>query len=188
MHGRGKGLDPPARPVKQRPIGSSSDVRCPICKPMIGQGRTGVRRRARIVLPSHSKQTLSPTTKSIPEVAIQPQVATQTEHASAAQTDFRQPTGPRIETRQVPIYPDPVLRLPSKPPDLTENKRNLMDLDMGINTDFEENSSFQEGIISETYERPDRSYIKEPPKLVDLLDITKIVQIFLSKQTDIDKI
>ena len=63
-----------------------------------------------------------------------------------------------------------------------------MDLDMDINTDFEENSPFQEGIILETYERPDRSYIKEPPELTDLLDTTKIVQKFLPKQTDIDKI
>ena len=59
---------------------------------------------------------------------------------------------------------------------------------MGINTDFEENSPFQEDIILETYERPDRSYIKEPSELVDLLDTTTIVQKFLPKQTDIDKI
>ena len=46
---------------------------------------------------------------------------------------------------------------------------------MDINTDLEENSPFQEGIISETYERLDRSYVKEPPELTDLLDTTKIV-------------
>ena len=50
---------------------------------------------------------------------------------------------------------------------------------MGINTDFEENSPFQEGIISETYERLDRSYTKEPSELTDLLDTTKIIQKFL---------
>ena len=61
-------------------------------------------------------------------------------------------------------------------------------MDIGINTDFEENSPFQEGIILETYERLDRFYIKEPPELIDLLDTTKIVQEFLPKQTDIDKI
>ena len=32
----------------------------------------------------------------------------------------------------------------------------MTDLDMGINMDFEENSPFQEGIILENYERPDR--------------------------------
>ena len=53
---------------------------------------------------------------------------------------------------------------------------------MGINTDFEKNSPFQEGIISETSERPDRSYIKEPSELTD-----KYRQ-FVPKQAEIDKI
>ena len=48
---------------------------------------------------------------------------------------------------------------------------------MGINTDFEENSPFQEGIILEKYQRPDRFYIKELPELTDLLDTTKNVKI-----------
>ena len=59
---------------------------------------------------------------------------------------------------------------------------------MDINIDFEENSPYQKGIISETYERPDRSYFKEPSELKDLIDTNKLVQKFLPKQTDIDKI
>ena len=55
---------------------------------------------------------------------------------------------------------------------------------MDINTGFEENSPYQEGIISETYEGQDKSYIKEPPELRDLLDTTKIVQnSYQNKQT-----
>ena len=61
-------------------------------------------------------------------------------------------------------------------------------MDLDINTDFEENSPYQEGIISETYQRSGKSYINEPPELRDLLDTTKIVQKFLPKQTDIDNI
>ena len=61
-------------------------------------------------------------------------------------------------------------------------------MDNDINTEFMENSPYQEGIISETYERPDKSYVKEPPELGNLLDASKLVQKFLSKQTDIDKI
>ena len=122
----------------------------------------------------------------MPEVATQPQVASV--HESPVQTDFRQPIGPRIEARQVLIYPDPLLRLPPRLPDLKENRNGLMDLDMGIYTDFVENSPFQEGIISESYEKPDRSYIKEPLELTDLLDTTKIIQKFFPKQVDIDKI
>ena len=41
---------------------------------------------------------------------------------------------------------------------IQEIPRNLMYSDIGINTDFEENPPYQEGVISETYQRPDRSY------------------------------
>ena len=47
---------------------------------------------------------------------------------------------------------------------------------------------FQENIISEVYERPDKSYFQEPIELKDLIDTNNIVQWFLPKQTDIDKI
>ena len=54
--------------------------------------------------------------------------------------------------------------------------------------DIEENSPFQENIISEIYERPDKSYFQEPFELTDLIDTTNIIQRFLPKQADIDKI
>ena len=59
---------------------------------------------------------------------------------------------------------------------------------MDRNIDFEENSPYQEGIISETYGRPDRSYFKEPSELKDLIDTIKLVQKFLPKQADTEKI
>ena len=54
--------------------------------------------------------------------------------------------------------------------------------------DFEENSPHQEGIISEMYERPDKSFIQESTELKDLIDTTQLIQKFLPKQADIDKI
>ena len=47
---------------------------------------------------------------------------------------------------------------------------------------------FQENIISEVYERPDKSYFQEMIELKDLIDTNNIIQQFLPKQTDIDKI
>ena len=38
------------------------------------------------------------------------------------------------------------------------------------------------------YERPDTSYVQEPQEFKDLIDTTKLIQKFLPKQTDIDKI
>ena len=63
-----------------------------------------------------------------------------------------------------------------------------MDNGLDRNVDIEENSPFQEGIISEIYERPDTTYIQEPQELKDLIDTTKLIQKFLPNQTDIDKI
>ena len=82
------------------------------------------------------------------------------------------------------------MRPPPRPPDLDDNnRRNLRpNLITDPNIDFEENSPHQEGIISETYESPDKSYIGEPHELADLVDTSKLVQKFLPKQADIDKI
>ena len=62
-----------------------------------------------------------------------------------------------------------------------------MDLDTDINTDFKENFPYQEGVISEMYQRPDRSYFQEAPELDILISTSKLVQIFLLEQADIDK-
>ena len=43
-------------------------------------------------------------------------------------------------------------------------------------------------MISETYQRPDKSYFQEPPELQALVSTGKLMQKFLTKQTDIDKI
>ena len=58
---------------------------------------------------------------------------------------------------------------------MSDNWKDFSDFDMDRNIEFKENSPHQEGIISETYERPDKSYIQEPTKLKDLMDTTKII-------------
>ena len=63
-----------------------------------------------------------------------------------------------------------------------------MELDLEINKDFEDNSPYQEGIISEIYQRPDKSQLVDPPELIELVNTERIVQKYLPKQADIDKI
>ena len=41
---------------------------------------------------------------------------------------------------------------------------------------IKENSPFQENIISEIYERPEKSYFQEPTELKDLVDTKNIIQ------------
>ena len=54
--------------------------------------------------------------------------------------------------------------------------------------DFKDNSPFQEGVISEMYQRLDRSYFQEPQDLESLINTDRLVQKFLLKQVDIDEI
>ena len=91
-------------------------------------------------------------------------------------------------SKKIPIYTDPVYRPPPKPVKLPIPKvpRSLLDLDPEINTNFE-NSPFREGVISEMYQRPDKSYFKEPQTLDSLINTVRLVQMFLPKQADIDK-
>ena len=119
---------------------------------------------------------------SLPETVTQSQETVQTEHQLPAQTPIRQPTGPtsikqpigpRIEHRPIPFYPDLILRLPPRPPDVKDTRKDLLDLDTDRNIEFEENSPYQEGKISETYERQDQSYFKDPSTLEDLIDTIK---------------
>ena len=59
---------------------------------------------------------------------------------------------------------------------------------MNIDVDFEENSLHQEGIISELYQRPDKTSFQAPKDLESLVNTSNLVQNFLPKQADIDKI
>ena len=98
----------------------------------------------------------------------------------------------------VPFYPGPTYRPPPKPvrsftPESHEgsqslNSSEITNIDPGVNLDFEENSPFQEGVISEAYQSPDKSFHQKPQELNNLVNTGNLVQKFLSKQADIDKI
>ena len=57
-----------------------------------------------------------------------------------------------------------------------------------INLDIEENSPFQEGVISESIQRLDKSFFQNPKRLEDIIDTNNLIQNFLPKQMDIDKL
>ena len=82
--------------------------------------------------------------------------------------------------REIPIHPDPVYRPPPK--------WSILDIDPELNTEFKDNSSFQEGVISESYQRPDKSYFQEPQQFKSIINTGRLVQKFLPKQADINKI
>ena len=71
-----------------------------------------------------------------------------------------------------PFYPGPTYRLPPKPVrshtsendegSQSSNSSEITNVDPRINLDFAANSSFQEGVMSEAYQRPDKSFFQEP--------------------------
>ena len=136
-------------------------------KPRLGQGRAGVRRKT--TLPLHPR---SGTSESKPIII----------------NNWTDPIIPKpiIEiprSEMLPPYLVPQNRPPLKPPDQL-TKRQEVD---SSKIEIEENLPFQENIVSEVYERPDKSYFQEPIELKDLIDTNNIIR-FLPKQTNVDKI
>ena len=194
IHGLNKGINLHVKPGKQRPLPTlpthntpptnlaqpinKGPPTHPIPKPMIGQGRAGLRRKFRtnqpIPLPKWTlaQPILTPAPKeapSLPEPIIQSQENVQPQHhipiplhqhQLVDPTCILQPIGPKIQHRPSLPYHDPYARPPPRPPDVTnliDSQKDLLETDLDRNVDIEENSPFQEGIISETYERPDKS-------------------------------
>ena len=93
----------------------------------------------------------------------------------------------------VPFHPGPTYRTPPKPnrssiPRSQESSSSSENISSDINLDFEENSPFQEGVISEAYQRLDKLFFQEPWELKDLINTGNLIQNLLPKQADIDKI
>ena len=212
IHGVNKGLDPHAQPGKQKifPIQTVNKgmPTPPIPKPRIGQGRARLRRKVNTMqpIPLPQQPPTQPMTKHIqkafiplPEPINQSQSQVQSkilprplsEHQPIDPMHIPQQIGPKIQHRPIPSYHDPYTRPPPKPPDISDpfdSQKDLLDNDLDRKVEIEENSLFQGGIISEIYERPDSSYVQEPQELTDLIDTTKLIQKYLPKQMDIDKI
>ena len=107
-------------------------------KPRIGQGRAGVKRKAPPLL--DQKQGIS-TSKPI--------VISDETRSERPKSIMEIP-----KSEMLPPYLVPPARPPPKPPDNLSKKQEVECLKIEI----EENSPFQESIICEVYDRPDKSY------------------------------
>ena len=159
-----KELDPNLRPEKQHAIpkqGRSQKLR-------VGQGRAGLRKRR----PDHINQP-SNVTQGIPGESKIETGKTNSAQGTNSMHD-------RAINNNNPF-------LLHKPSSLHQNT-NKISHNPNINLDFVENSPFQEGIISETIQRLDKSFFQNLKELEDLIDKGNLMHRFLPKQTDIDKI
>ena len=83
----------------------------------------------------------------------------------------------------VPFQLDPLLRPPKQPikQSMTceQNSQSVQDINPHINFDFEENSPFQEGVMSEMFQRLDKSFFQDPKELGDLINKGNFVHKYL---------
>ena len=131
-------------------------------RPRLGQGRAGVRRKIK-ALPSQHTGPRSSESKPI---------VINNEAVSAADPISTKPIPEIPRSEILPPYLLLQNRPPPKPPDQLIKKQDASDTKM----DIEENSPFQENIISEIYEIPDKTYFQEPIELKDLIDTKNIIQ------------
>ena len=142
VHGLRKRLDPHKIPEKQpQPIIGLDVDR----KPRIGQGRAGVRRKAVPLLdPRQGTSTSKP-------IIISDEIGPKMPKSIMEI--------PRSE--MLPPYLVPQIRPPPKPTDNLSKEKEVESSKIEI----EENSSFQESIISEVYERPDKPYFSRADRV-----------------------
>ena len=69
-------------------------------------------------------------------------------------------TGPHPNQQKIPMY-----LIPRKTPDL-----DVDSLEQDVIIDFEENSPHQQGVIFETYQRPDKAFCHKPPEFQSQVD------------------
>ena len=68
------------------------------------------------------------------------------------------------------------------------NLQNEQNISPNINFDFKENSPFQEGIMSKTVQKLDKSFFQNPKELGNLIKKGNFIHKYLPKQMDICKI
>ena len=95
-----------------------------------------------------------------------------------------------------PFHPGPTYRPPPKPirsnvprsQESSQSSSSVENINPDIDLDFEVNSSFQEDVVSKTFQRLDKSFFEEPNELNSLINMGNLIQKFLPKQADIDKL
>ena len=179
VHGVWKGLDPKLRPEKQHTLPKQGSLG----KPQIGQGRAGSKSKKLDPINQAIKQP-SEMSQKIPERTKIVTGKTNSIHSTNGMSDRLINNNPFMQG--VPFHPDPLPRSSKQQP----IKQNVQEINPNpdINLDIEENSPFQEGIILEMFQRPEKSFFQNPKELGDLINKENLVHKFLPKHTDIDEI
>ena len=183
----GKNLDPNIKPEKQHanPIKGSIEKSC------IGQGRAGLKRKR----PDPINQTIIPPSELSQKNPGDNKIETRKTnciHSKDPMHSVNNVDEGMTHTRplipDVSFHPGPSFRPPCKPirfnmprgQESSQSSPSSENISSDINLDFEENSPFQEGVISEAYQRLDKSFFQEPQELNGLINTCDLIQ---TKQT-----
>ena len=182
VHGVVKGLNPNLRPEKQHSLPEQGNLE----RPHVGHGRTRSKRK----MSDPIKQAINKQSNLLQEIPGRTKIETgktNSVHTTDNVSDRIINNTPFIP--DVPFHLDPLLRQPIKQ-NIThkQNSQNEQNVSPNINFDFKENSPFQEGIMSKTFRRPDKSLFQKPKELGDLINKGNFIHKYLPKPMDIDKI
>ena len=175
VHRIRKKLDPNVRPEKQHALPKKGVTE----RLHIGQGKAGLRRKPEA---DHITQSSDVTGRILERSKIATGKTNIPQHTSA--TYDRGINNDKLFPPDVPLLLHPV----HEPLQKKHNITGPQDMKTEINLDIEENLLFQEGVISELIQRPDKSLFQNPKKLEEAINSDNLVHKCLPKQVDIDKI
>ena len=141
------------------------------------------RSQAKVQTNTPAVQSTKPVTqKAVPKIAKIP-IKTEKEKDSKSQPSRVDQQPPKwlvipLGTLIPSIGMQSNVRPPPKPPNV-DKAATSPNLGPEPNVDFEENSTNQEGIITETYVAPHQSYLEQPQELIKLVNTSKVVQKYL---------
>ena len=152
-----KNLNPNLKPEKQHAIPKQGSME----RLLIGQGRAGSRRKRPNPINQSFNQPFNLSQKIPGRTEIETRktnhvLAKDLMHSINNMNGIMTNNNPLIP--DVPFHPGPVYRPLPKPikQDVSYPQSSTDIENINLNFDFEENSPFQEGIMSETFQRPDK--------------------------------
>ena len=148
VHGVGKSLDPSLRPEKQHTFPKQGKLE----RPQIGQGRAGSKKKK----PDPINQAINQPSNVSQEIPGRTKIVTgktNSIHSTNGADDRLVNNNPFMP--HVPSHLDLLLRPHEQQPIKQNITQSIQEINPNpnINLDFEENSPFQEGIMSEMFQR-----------------------------------
>ena len=151
VHGVEKSLNPNLRPEKQHAISKQGKSD----RPQMGQGRAGSKRRK----PDPISQAINQPSQVSQEIPGRTKIVTgKTNSIHSINSVSDRLINNTLYMPDVQFHLDPLLRNPKQ----HTIKQNIKEINPKSNFDFEEYSPFPEGVMLETFQRPDKSFFSKP--------------------------